>query len=159
EAMVSSTQLKDNDGDVSGLVLVISDISERKKIEQQLRVSEEKFRLLVGNVKDYAIFMLNTDGTIASWNDGAEKIKGYARSEIIGKHFSIFYLPEDITQHEPENNLKEVNENGRFESKGWRRRKDGSVFWAHVIFTAIYDENGNHNGYAKITRDITEQKE
>ncbi len=125
---------------------------------EYLTSSEEEFRLLVESLKDYAIFMTDPAGHITSWNKGAEKIKGYSASEVLGKHISIFYTVEEIQKEEPENNLKTTREHGRFESEGWRVRKDGSRFWADVVFTALYDEQENLKGFAKVTRDITEQK-
>src|SRR5438874_5521743 len=104
------------------------------------QTSEEEFHLLVESIKDYAIFMINTTGHILSWNKGAERIKGYSASEIIGKHISIFYTDDEIQRGEPERNLKITKEEGRFETEGWRMRKDGSLFWADVIFTALYDK-------------------
>jgi PAS domain S-box-containing protein len=121
--------------------------------------SEERFRILVEQVKDYAIIMVDVNGNVSSWNKGAEKIKGYKKEEIIGKPVSVFYTEDEIERNEPQNNLKITREKGRLESEGWRKRKDGSFFWADVIYTALYDENGNLKGYSKVTRDITEKKE
>jgi len=125
---------------------------------EYLKPDEEGFRLLVDSIKDYAIFMIDTTGHIRSWNKGAERIKGYSASEVLGKHISIFYTDQEIQRGEPENNLKTTKENGRFECEGWRVRKDGSLFWADIVLTALYDEGGNLKGFAKVTRDITEQK-
>lgn len=122
------------------------------------QVDRESFRLLVDSVKDYAIFMIDLNGYVMTWNDGAEEIKGYKASEIIGCHISIFYTPEEIKRNEPENNLKQTIIRGRFEDEGWRVRKDGSVFWANVIFTALKDISGELIGFAKVTRDITRRK-
>ncbi|MDP4212542.1 MAG: PAS domain S-box protein [Bacteroidota bacterium] len=119
--------------------------------------SEQKFRLLVSHVKDYAIFMVDPDGLIVSWNEGAESIKGYQATEILGKSISIFYTNDDVLKREPDHNLEMARKNGRYENEGWRIRKDGTWFWANVVFTAIY-ENKELQGFAKITRDITEQK-
>ncbi|HEX3037293.1 MAG TPA: histidine kinase dimerization/phosphoacceptor domain -containing protein [Thermodesulfobacteriota bacterium] len=119
---------------------------------------EERFRLLVESVKDYAIFMLDPRGYIVSWNIGAERIKGYRAGEIIGRHFSIFYPKEDIERGKPEFELKVAAVEGRFEDEDWRIRKDGSLFWANVVITAIRDENGNLRGFSKVTRDLTERK-
>src|SRR5207253_2075253 len=105
-----------------------------------LKSGDEEFRLLVESIKDYAIFMIDPAGHITSWNKGAKKIKGYSASEVLGKHISIFYTNEDIERQEPENNLETTREHGRFENEGWRVRKDGSRFWADVVFTALYDE-------------------
>ena len=114
--------------------------------------------LLVQSIKDYAIFMLSREGIIVSWNEGAKRIKGYEPDEIIGKHFSVFYIPEDLENKKPERELRIATETGKYEEEGWRKRKDGSLFWAHVIITAIYDPKGQHLGFSKITRDLTERK-
>ena len=113
--------------------------------------------LLVQSIKDYAIFMLNPEGIISSWNEGAKKIKGYSAREIIGKHFSIFYTAEDLLAEKPAMELRVASSTGRYEEEGWRKRKDGSTFWANVIITAIYDE-GKLLGFSKITRDLTDRK-
>lgn len=126
--------------------------------EERLRESEEMFRLLVANVQDYAIFMLDTEGNIASWNAGAHRIKGYEADEIIGRHFSIFYPEEDVRNGKPPRELEIAREYGTYEEEGWRLRKDGSRFWANVVITAVHDENGRLRGFAKVTRDITERK-
>ena len=132
-----------------------------QKIEErtrELKESEDRFRLVVDSVKDYAIFVVDTNGYIAGWNQGAEHIKGYSAEEVIGKNISIFYTKEEIEQGEPEHNLKIAREQGRYETEGWRVRKDGSKFWADVVFTPIYDSKGVLQGFSKITRDITERK-
>ena len=131
-----------------------------KSLEAQLALhwSEEQLHLLVENAQDYAIFMLDPDGHVATWNLGAERIKGYRASEIIGKHFSIFYPEEDLRSGKPQEELRIAIEAGRFEDEGgWRLRKDGSRFWANVIITALRDSSGNLRGFSKITRDITER--
>ncbi len=120
---------------------------------------DEQFRLLVASVRDYAIFLLDPQGTIATWNLGAERIKGYAAHEIIGKHFSIFYPPEDLAAGKPAWELREAAREGRFEDEGWRVRKDGSRFWANVIITALYDATGVLRGFGKVTRDLTARRE
>ncbi|WP_457108580.1 MHYT domain-containing protein [Methylobacterium sp. P5_C11] len=124
-----------------------------------LRASEERFRLLLQGVKDYAIFMLDTEGRIANWNAGAERIKGYSAQEIIGSHLSRFYTPEDLQVGFPAAALETAAQEGRFEAEGWRVRKDGSRFWANVVIDAIRDEQGQLVGFAKVTRDITERKQ
>jgi PAS domain S-box-containing protein len=137
-----------------------ADSSSRQHQAMQKRAhdSEEMFRLLVENVKDYAIFMLDTEGRVAGWNAGAERIKGYRADEIIGKHFSTFYTQPDIDRGWPEEELRIAREQGSIENEGWRVRKDGSLFWADVVITAIYDQSHQLRGYAKVTRDITERK-
>jgi PAS domain S-box-containing protein len=122
-----------------------------------LRRTEERFRLLVDAVQDYAIFMLDVQGHVSSWNTGAERIKGYTVSEIIGKHFSVFYPEEDLRAGKPERELVIAAKEGRFEDEGWRLRKDGSRFWANVIISAIRDESGELIGFGKVTRDYTER--
>ncbi len=125
---------------------------------EQVRAREEVFHMLVGQVKDYAIFMLDPEGRVMSWNEGAERIKGYSPEEIIGRHFSCFYTPEDITRHRPQEELEVATKEGQFENEGWRVRKDGSRFWANVLLTALKDETGNLRGFSKVTRDSTARK-
>ena len=130
----------------------------KMKTEDKLLESEQRFRLLVSSVKDYAIFMVDINGIIVSWNEGAAHIKGYSTEEIIGKNISIFYINDEVETGEPAKNLKIATINGHFEKEGWRKRKDGSVFWANVVFTAIYDDKDQLCGFTKITRDMTERK-
>ncbi len=127
-------------------------------MDQPLRESHDLFRLLVEGVKDYAIFMLDPEGYVISWNGGAENIKGYRAEEIIGRHFSTFYPPDAIARGWPEHELKVAQREGRFEDEGWRVRKDGSTFWANVVITALYDQEKRLRGFAKVTRDMTERK-
>jgi PAS domain S-box-containing protein len=134
------------------------DIVVRTKLEDELRRSEEKFRLLVGGIRDYAVFMLDPEGRIATWNDGAEAIKGYKAEEIIGEHFSRFYPQEAIDAKFPQMELEVAARVGRFEDEGWRLRKDGTAFWANVIITALFDSSGQLRGFAKVTRDMTERR-
>jgi PAS domain S-box-containing protein len=135
--------------------------SRAQALDQQmaLRQSEERFRLLVKSVQDYAIFMLDADGLIVSWNRGAERIKGYTASEIIGQRFSIFFPAEDIQAGRPEQVLRTAAAEGRAESEGWRVRKDGSRFWANAVVTALRDKSRNLRGFAKVTRDVTNEKQ
>ena len=129
----------------------------RLQAEESLRESEEVFRLLVEGVRDYAIFMLDSAGRVATWNLGAERIKGYSAEEVIGQHFSLFYQEKDVVRGWPEYELKVAATEGRFEDEGWRVRKDGSLFWANVIITAVYD-GGRLCGFSKVTRDLTERR-
>ncbi|MHB8841651.1 MAG: MASE3 domain-containing protein [Candidatus Aquicultor sp.] len=131
---------------------------ELKQSEEALRQSEERFRLLIAGVKDYAIYMLNPDGLVASWNEGAERIKGYAADEIIGDHFSRFYTNDQTKADKPAEELKSALAEGMFQEEGWRVRKDSSRFWANVTITPVYDAAGNHHGFTKIVRDMTERK-
>ncbi|MFZ0884974.1 MAG: PAS domain-containing sensor histidine kinase, partial [Candidatus Acidiferrales bacterium] len=131
--------------------------AEALEAEIALRHSEERFRLMVEAVRDYAIFMLDTEGRVTTWNVGAERIKGYRASEIIGRHFSCFYPEEDIRSNKPQLGLEAAAREGRFETEGWRLRKDGSKFWAVVIITAIRDTAGNLLGFGKVTRDFTDR--
>jgi PAS domain S-box-containing protein len=118
----------------------------------------ERFRLLVESVKDYAIFLLDEEGRVASWNEGAFRIKGYAPEEILGRHFSVFYPPEDIKSGKPDRELKDAAAAGKVLDEGWRLRKDGSRFWASVVITALRDRSGKVTGFAKVTRDATEKQ-
>lgn len=137
----------------------VRDITERKKAEDALKKSEKNFQLLVSGVKEYAIFLLDTEGRIVSWNDGAALIKGYNAGEVIGKPIDIFYTQDELACNEPQTNLAVARKNGHFEKEGWRKRKDGSVFYANVVITALYDEQNEFYGYAKITKDVTEKRQ
>ncbi|NMG20474.1 PAS domain S-box protein [Brasilonema bromeliae] len=140
-------------------VAIRSDITERKRAQEALRLSEERFRALVEGVKDYAIYIVNPEGYIVSWNAGAERIKGYQAEEILGQHFSCFYTHEDIQLCKPEQKLRVAAVEGRYEDEGWRVRKDGSRFWANTIITALRDESGQLYGFSKVIRDISERKQ
>lgn len=155
---ISGRPLRCADRALQGGVVVFHDITENKKAEEGLRQSEERLRLLVSEVKDYAILMLDPEGVIASWNAGAERIKGYKAQEIIGQHFSRFYPKEDVERGKPAFELKIAIEQGRVEDEGWRVRKDGSRFWANVVITPLRDGTGRLRGFAKVTRDVTERK-
>jgi PAS domain S-box-containing protein len=139
--------------------VLVEELAERKQAEGALRESEERFRLLVEGVRDYAIFLLDPEGRVASWNAGAERIKGYPAEEILGEHFSRFYASEDVARGIPERELEIARTEGRTEYEGWRFRKDGSRFWANVVLTALRDADGHLRGFAKVTRDVTERKE
>jgi formate hydrogenlyase transcriptional activator len=140
------------------VMTVIRDITDRKRMEDALRSSEERFRLLVETARDYAIFMLDVDGRVTSWNPGAERINGFTTEEVIGQHCSILFPPEELELGRPEEEMRVAAVEGRSEDEGWRLRKDGTRFWANVITTAVKDEAGNLRGFAKIVRDITEKK-
>src|SRR6476661_4871234 len=157
-ANVVITALHDAAGELCGFAKITRDLTERRRQEEILRDSEERFRLLMEGVKDYAIFMLDPEGRIASWNSGAELIKGYRAEEVLGRHFSIFYPADAIARGWPEHELRMAQSEGRFEDEGWRVRKDGSTFWANVVITPLYGGDRQLRGFAKITRDLTERK-
>jgi len=145
-------------GRVLGYAKVTRDLTERRQADEALRRSEEKFRVLVQGVTDYAIYMLDADGIVTNWNLGAERIKGYAPDEIIGQHFSLFYTPEDRERGEPQKALQAAIDNGSLEKEGWRVRKNGEIFWASVVIDPIHDDAGEVIGFAKVTRDLTERR-
>ena len=157
-AYVVIDPIRDRCGQIIGFAKITRDLTERKAAEQVLHRSEEQFRLLVQGVSDYAIYLLDLEGNITSWNLGAQRIKGYFANEIIGQHFSRFYTDDDRAAGLPELALETVRKQGRFEKEAWRVRKGGSRFWAHVIIDPIRDDEGSAIGYAKITRDITERR-
>ena len=157
-ANVVITALHGRDGELRGFAKVTRNLTQRREHEESLRQSEERFRLLVEGVTDYAIFMLDANGNVATWNAGARRIKGYEAADIIGQHFSRFYPQDALDSGWPAHELKEAAERGRFEDEGWRIRKDGSRFWANVTITALRDEQGRLRGFAKLTRDLTERK-
>ncbi len=140
------------------VLAIIRDVTGRRRAVEALRQNEERFRLLVEGVKDYAIFMLDPEGKVASWNEGAHRIKGYRQQEILGRHFSVFYPDEDLKRGKPGRALEIAREKGTYEEEGWRVRKDGSRFWASVLVTALWDEAGRLRGFAKVTRDVTERR-
>ena len=158
-AYVVIDPIRDEAGGIIGYAKITRDLTERKAAEDALKQSQQQFRLLVQGVSDYAIYMLGLDGRVSNWNLGARRIKGYEADEIIGAHFSTFYTEEDRAAGMPRVTLETVERDGRLEQEGWRVRKDGSRFWAHVVIDAIRDDDGTPIGYAKITRDITEKRD
>ncbi|MDB5251734.1 MAG: domain S-box protein, partial [Flaviaesturariibacter sp.] len=158
-ANVVITALYNEVNKLIGFAKVTRDLSERREAEESLRQSEERYRSLVHQVTDYGIFMMDEKGRIISWNEGARRIKGYEADEIIGKYFSIFYPEEDILNGKPAHELKVARTEGKYEEEGWRLRKDGSLFWANVVITAVYNTHKILIGFSKVTRDLTERRE
>jgi PAS domain S-box-containing protein len=158
-ASVVVDRINDDKGRLLGFAKITRDMTEARQAQQALLQAERGFRLLVQGVTDYAIFMLDPNGKVASWNAGAQRIKGYTPEEIVGEHFSRFYTPEDREAGVPDRALETARKAGRYEAEGWRVRKDGSRFWASVVLDAIRDEDGKLVGFAKITRDMTEKRE
>ena len=157
--LYNASVYRDEDGNVVGIFAAARDITKRKRAEEALQQIEQRFSSMLENVRDYAIIFLDLDGRIASWNKGAERIKGYRAEEIVGQHFSRFYPPADIANGKPERELQVVTAEGRFEDEDWRVRKDGSRFWANVVISALRDAGGKVNGFVKITRDLTARKQ
>ena len=150
--------VRDSRGQALYVFLQVQDITQQRAAEEELRRSEERLRLLVEAVREYAIFMLDPYGHVASWNAGAERIKGYSATEIIGQHFRVFYPQDKRDEQHPEFELQEALRNGQYTEEGWRLRKDGSRFWANVLITAVFNDMGEHIGFAKVTRDMTEAR-
>ncbi len=150
--------IRTEEGDLLGFAKITRDITDKREAQNALFESEERFRMLVQGVTDYAIYMLDTEGFVTNWNAGAERIKGYSQNEIIGQHFSTFYTEPDRAGGEPQRALQTALSEGKYERESWRVRKDGSLFWAHVLIDPIFDDSGKHIGFAKITRDHTAKK-
>ena len=157
--LYNASVYRDEDGNVAGIFAAARDITKRKQAEEALRLSEQRFSSMVEAVRDYAIIFLEPDGRVASWNKGAERIKGYRAEEIVGQHFSRFYTPAGIANGKPDRELQVASSEGRFEDEDWRVRKNGTQFWANVIVTALRDASGNVHGFVKITRDLTARKQ
>jgi diguanylate cyclase (GGDEF)-like protein/PAS domain S-box-containing protein len=151
--------IRDDQGKLLGYAKITRDCTEQQRVRSQQREQEQRFRLLVEGVTDYAIYMLDVDGVVVNWNAGAQRAKGYKADEVVGQHFSLFYSSQERLNRIPEANLGIALKTGRFEDEGWRYRKDGSAFWAHVVIDAIHDDDGKLVGFAKITRDRTERRE
>jgi PAS domain S-box-containing protein len=157
-ASILLTALYDQRGNLTGYGKVTRDLTERRRAEEVLRQSEKRFHLLVDGVRDYAIFMLDPGGHIVTWNSGAQLINGYSADEITGRHFSVFYPEEDVRGGKPARELQIAMAEGRYEEEGWRLRKDGTRFWANVLITPLFEEDGHLHGFVKITRDMSERK-
>jgi PAS domain S-box-containing protein len=158
-ASVVVDRINGADGKLVGFAKITRDMTDNRAAQQALLEAEQRFRILVEGVTDYAIFMLDPEGRVTNWNAGAQRIKGYAPEEIIGEHFSRFYTPEERDAGIPAQALQTARETGRWEAEAWRVRKDGSRFWANVVLDAIRDEDGKLIGFAKVTRDMTEKRE
>jgi PAS domain S-box-containing protein len=158
-ASVAVSAIRNENGELLGFAKITRDITERRAAQEALRESERQFRLLVAGVTDYALYMLDPNGIVTNWNAGAQRIKGYTEGEIVGQHFSRFYTERDRLAGLPARALHTAAQEGRFETQGWHVRKNGSLFWANIVIDPIRDERGTLIGFAKITRDITEQRE
>jgi PAS domain S-box-containing protein len=157
-ANVIITALRDDKGALLGFSKITRDVTERRRQDEALRQSEERFRLLVDSVQDYAIYLLSPEGVVSSWNAGARRIKGYTAQEIVGRHFSAFYEAEDVAAGKPWAELAMAREHGRAEDEGWRVRKNGTRFWARVVVTPLHGIAGELRGYAKVTQDLTQRR-
>ena len=157
-ASVTITRVTDTEGKVIGFAKVTRDLSEKRIVEEKLRESEERFRLMVVGVRDYAIFLIDPNGIISTWNEGAERLKGYTSEQAVGRHFSMFYPEEDRETDKARYELDEATLTGRYEEEAWRIRRDGTRFWANVVITALRDKSGEIIGFSNVTRDLTERR-
>ena len=157
-ANVVVTALRDEDGKLLGFSKITRDLTDRRLHEEAVRQSEERFRLMIEAVQDYAIYMLDGEGLVSSWNAGAQRMKGYAREEILGRHFSRFFTEEDAAAGKPWEELAMARRHGRVENEGWRVRKNGERFWARAVLTAMQDREGHLRGFAKVTQDLSERR-
>jgi PAS domain S-box-containing protein len=157
-ANVVITALRDREGRLTGFAKVTRDLTERREAEEAIRESEERFRLILEGVRDYAIFMLDPRGRVATWNAGAERLNGYRAREINGVHFSKFYPPDDVAAKKPEHELEVAVETGKYEEEGWRVRKDGTTYWSNVLITPLRDRAGELVGFVQVMRDLTERR-
>jgi len=151
--------IKSEDGTLIGFAMITRDITERRAVLNALKESERQFRLLVSSVTDHVLYMLDPNGIVVTWNGGAENIKGYKATEIVGRNFSVFYSDEDRLADIPARALSAAKQHGKWKAEGWRKRKDGSIFWASEVIDAVRDEQGSLIGFAKVTRDITERRQ
>ena len=157
-ANVVITALRDEDGKLLGFSKITRDLTDRRLHEEAVRQSEERFRLMIEAVQDYAIYMLDGEGLVSSWNAGAQRMKGYSRDEILGRHFSRFFTEEDAQAGKPWEELAMARRHGRVENEGWRVRKNGERFWARAVLTAMQDREGHLRGFAKVTQDLSERR-
>ncbi|NOT76184.1 MAG: PAS domain S-box protein [Cyclobacteriaceae bacterium] len=155
---ITITALHGDQDEVIGFVKITRDLSEKKAIEDDLRTSEERYHKMISEVQDYAIILLNKEGVIENWNAGAQSIKGYAASEVIGKNFELFYTPEDRKRNLPASLLNEARNSGKAVQEGWRVRKDGTRFWGTIVITALHGHGGEVIGFSKVTRDLTQKR-
>jgi PAS domain S-box-containing protein len=152
------TSIRGPDGTLRGFVEAERDLTTRRHAEDALREAEQRYRLLVQNVKDYAILVLDPTGHVMSWNEGAQRLTGYLADEVLGRHFGLFFTPHDRDRHHPEEELETARREGHYEEEAWRVRKDGALFWANVVVTPLLDDAHRLLGFAKVTRDLTERK-